>query len=161
MLNAYSQNRLCVRHVIEASVLSSLAQAVSKNIVPFEFYGIFAESTIKSPSSKRPFCGLNISARVHSIELKISAKKHSTETYMSHQFELQRLIRCFPINVDIGGKNAFFVQLPPSISRDWRMIEISRFAHRDILMPAADGMNLSPLERSIDAGRTEQNPIFL
>ena len=161
MLKAYSQNRLRVRYVIGASVLSNLALAVSKNIVPFEFYGIFAESTIKSPSSNRPFCGLNISARVHPIELKISAKKHSTETYMSHQFELQRLIRYFPINVDIRGKKTFFVQLPPSISRDWRTIEISRFAQRDIPVPATDGMNLSPLEQSIDAHRTEQNPIFL
>ena len=30
MLNAYSQNRLSVGYVIEASVLSNLAQAVSK-----------------------------------------------------------------------------------------------------------------------------------
>ena len=49
VLNAPSQNRLNVGYVIAASVPRNLARAVSKNILPFAFYGIFAESTTKYP----------------------------------------------------------------------------------------------------------------
>jgi hypothetical protein len=129
-----------VRYVVGARVLRNLAQAVSKKIVLFVFYGIFAESTIKCLLSKRSFCVLNISAEVHSIELKISGEEDFTETYMSHKFELQQFNRCFPTNVDIGGKNAFFDRVRPLISRDWRLIETPFFAHKNKPMPATGGI---------------------
>ena len=161
VLKAPSQNRLSVRYVIGARVSFNVAQAVSQNRVPVGFYGIFAESTIKYPFWKRPFCGLNISARVHSIELRFSGEKHFTEAYTSPKFEHQQCNRCFSISVQIGRKNAFFHQLWPSISRDWRMMETHNFAQRDTPIPTTDGIILSPPEWSIDTGRSDQTPIFL
>ena len=146
MLNAWSQNRLSFTYVVAARVSFNVAQAVSQNLVPFVFYRVFAESPIKRSSSKRPFCGLNISARVHSIELRFSGEKHFTQTYTSPNFERQQCNRCFSISVQIGRKNAFFDQLRSSISHDWRMMETHNFAQRDMLIPATDRIILSPPE---------------
>jgi hypothetical protein len=161
MCNAWSQNLLSRIHVVVASVSFNVAQAVSQNLVPFVFHRFVSESPIKRPSSKRPFCGLNISVRVHPIELKFSGEKYSTEIYTSPECKRKQCNLCFPISVQIGRKTAFFDQLWPSISRDWTMIETHHFAQRDMLVAAIDRIILSPLEWSIETGRSDQTLICL